>query len=275
MIRITCAIIAAFLLSAASVPLAIAEPAADARDSLEQLFDGFPDEQKEQIISDLIETGEHTRFFSKKTNLELLPDLPIREDIRRSVRELEPRIGMEALFLAPLPDPSASEAEKALYIYNTMLSVSTMQGINYYSASRERDRLLFARSHFVASVENEAPIPDPRVTVIPERLDMTVLQEDLTFGENFYGMRYIARGDAVLVTMENLTVMKYGIFPVLKKQNLQIYLIAVPLDRHVLFYGGFGAKVPAIPFLEEKAKNSFYNRIVALYRWFGTQLNNG
>lgn len=69
--------------------------------------------------------------------------------------------------------------------------------------------------------------------------------------------------------MRNLTRMLYqGIVPAVGPEELGLNLVVVPLGERLLFYGNSAARPISLLGMEARVQRSFYNRLVALYRWF-------
>ncbi len=239
-----------------------------ARPPARELVSHFPRER----YRELVEEGSLKHFFTDSVNLALAPQLPGLENTRTALEEMEPKIGVEALFLLRDRLAGDSEAERDLALYNIFRSVSTMEGIEYYSASRERMRIFYEESYAVADPDSREPRPDPTVSEIPRRDRIHVYQRDSSFGRNVYTVEYVRRENVYLMSMTNLTRMYYGIFPVVAPENLEIHLTVVETEEGYLFYGACGVNVISLFGLEDRAKDSFYNRIEALYRWFRSRV---
>jgi hypothetical protein len=216
----------------------------------------------------LISEGGIKHFFADTIELEIAPNVPGMANTRNALQQMEPKIGVEALFLLRKRIAGETEEERELALYNIFRSVSTMEGIEYYSASRERMRIFYIESYAVRSPDDREPLPDPVVSEVPPQDRIYVYQEDSSFGKNVYTVNYVRREDAYLMSMTNLTRMYYGILPVVAPENLEIHLTVVETEEGYLFYGACGVSVISLFGLEDRAKDSFYNRIEALYRWF-------
>ncbi|NBF39024.1 MAG: hypothetical protein GVY14_01280, partial [Spirochaetes bacterium] len=252
------------LLPALFVPVSASaqSPGGTARPPARELVSHFSRDSYRELIAE----GSLKHFFTDSVNLALAPQVPGLENTRTALEEMEPKIGVEALFLLRDRLAGDSEMERDLALYNIFRSVSTMEGIEYYSASRERMRIFYEESYAVADPDSREPLPDPTVSQIPRRDRIHVYQRDSSFGRNVYTVEYVRREDAYLMSMTNLTRMYYGIFPVVAPENLEIHLTVVETEEGYLFYGACGVNVISLFGLEDRAKDSFYNRIEALYR---------
>lgn len=211
-------------------------------------------------------------FFTDEVALEIAPDIPGIANTREALVEMKPKIGVEALFLLEERLPGESEEERERTLYNIFRAVSTMEGIRYYSASRERMRIFYEESYAIAGPDEREPLPDPLVSEVPREDHIYVFQRDSSFGKNVYRVEYLRREEAYLMSMTNLTRMYYGILPIVAPRNLEIHITVVETADGYLFYGACGVDVISLFGLEDRAKDSFYNRVEAIYRWFRSRI---
>ena len=192
--------------------------------------------------------------------------------IRRAMEELEPRMAVETVFVTALPTGFPEGRAGDLALYNLLRRVSTMTGIEYYSASRGRMRIFYHDSYAVDDIDRRLRQPDPVVRSIPRRDTILVFQRDSSFGENVHELEYRYREGNVYISMVNRTLMWYGIIPAIAADKLEVHLW---IQRHgdlVIFYGNTGVAVPSLFGIETRAHDSFHNRLIALFNWFQDQL---
>ena len=218
--------------------------------------------------------GGRTSFYRDAVETTLAPASPFREEIREDLLELAPRVGIE--ISAPISvDPIVFSDAGRLEIYNILRSISTMEGIEYYSASRDEMRIFYQESYAIADPEDRTRIPDPFVDQVPERSRVFAYQRDGSFGRNVQRLDYAFRDGETFVRIENETTMTYRLFPLVAPGNLRTFLVIQPdEDAGVLhFYGNMAVRVPALFGMEERSQDSFYYRIVALHAWFTDELD--
>ncbi|MCX7787009.1 MAG: hypothetical protein N2442_04870 [Spirochaetes bacterium] len=237
------------------------------------LFPALSEEER----TDLRTKGEVTRYYFESIPPRWMPKDRLGVDLLKEIEKVETVIGVESMHLLSYTAagslvPSSSEQrgdrDSLLTVYNLLLSVSTMKGLQYYSASRGRMRTLFAESYVIRSPEDPTPIPDPKVNLLPTEQVLFVFQEDLTFGKNITQWKYRSKGEELSISITNLTPMKYSFFTVADPGNMQIHLLVVPAEEGIVFYGCMVAKSPRFLGLEKTRTESFYNRIKALFTWF-------
>jgi hypothetical protein len=213
-----------------------------------------------------------TRFFfsREEAKLRYAPETFSTEIIAEKVASMDPTLGVESLYFIPYrEDESPREAyEKAGHI---LFSVSSMEGIEYYSASRERMRTLFTESVVIDSVRSDKPVEDLHFDTLPASVDFLVRQTDLTFGTNIYTTSFKGDEETLWFSMKNLTKMRYKFITMVGPESLEIHLLIHPLEKGMLFYGVCSVKSVSFFGLERSKKDSFFNRIEAMENWFENQ----
>lgn len=264
-------VLGAFFLGPGSSPLQAQSPrdatigAGEAR----RLIPGLRPSEARSLAAE----GAVTIYTLDGGSFRLAPEGSEIHSIRRSVEALNPRMAVESLFVAPLPSAFPEGREGDLFLYNLLRRVSTMTGIEYYSASRDRMRVFYHESYAVADKDLRQPLPDPVVTDIPSRDSILVFQHDSSFGRNVHELSYRYRPGNILITMRNLTTMWYGIIPAIGEENLEVHLWVQRHEGMVLFYGNTAVDVPSLFGIETQAHDSFSNRLEALFNWFSAELN--
>ena len=227
----------------------------------------------------LLEKGQFLRFHGKGFSPGLLPNTGLTASAARRIIGSDLNIGMEGLFftaLEELPPAYAAmdEAERRLRIYNILRSVSTLEGLEYYSASRGKMRLLFEESWAVADAARpRAALADPLVKSIPAKDSIIIHQKDKTFASNRSTMRFRAEGQVFAAEIVNITPMRYkGLIRVADPGNMQTHFIIVPVREGIVIYGAIAARTRDVRAFVERARNSFTNRVIALTGWYRSRL---
>jgi hypothetical protein len=238
------------------------------------IHDALPRLSAEQR-TELQSEGELTRFFDDDGILALLPGTTLEQKVREDIEGMELLIGVEALFAFDPPAALARQPNRDRYIYNVLRSVSTLEGIEYYSASRKRMRTFFYESYAIAEPESREPLPDPTVRTVPPEDAILVYQRDSSMGANVSRLTYRHTGDAIALSIENLTMMHYYLVPLVGPGNLHLHLMVIPGSEQFLFYGVCGVDARNFLGLAQRKRASFYNRIKAMYGWFVDELFAG
>lgn len=242
---------------------------------LKALLSEFTDQQRIALYN-----GEELINLGKSPDdVTLLPAFAYSSTIQNNIEAMNPNIFVEVLLLAPVPeefkrDSFSSQKERMRAIYNIFRKVSTLKGLEYYSHSRKRMRILFKEYFAINNLHDKKRVDDPVVSHVPAESEIHVQQTDSTFGKSYYEITYKSRENQILVTMQNASRLSYNFIPVVDKGGMQIMLGVIVLDDTILFYGTSSARVFGIFGLDKKIRHSFYNRIKAFHSWFTEHLSH-
>jgi len=252
--------IAILLLTAVFVPIAFSVP-------LEDIVPGQAAQLR--LTGDFI-----TETQLKNSSPKLLPfDSDLRQFLTVSMGSLNPGIMVEALYLYKKPeyaytDPTVWDNTQKTGLFNQMLAVSTLTGIQYYSASRGAMRTFFEYSNAVDGPDTKYPIPDPVYSTPPAELTLYARQTDLTFGDNVYRYNYTAAKSGIFFVQENITDLTYLTVPVIGKGNLRSVIAVFDCGDTLLFYIVSMTKAAPVPVMGNRIGSSFSNRAEAFMKWF-------
>lgn len=218
--------------------------------------------------------GESIRQSSsgKSAGLTLSPDHQAAAMIRSAVAVEEPDIFVEALFLWQKPSAGAPAAE-ILAVYNVLRSISTLQGVEYYSASRKKIRPLYVYSSLIAGPDDQSPVRDSRLQLLPSAPEtLFARQNDTTFGDNRYRITLAGGMDFITQHSTNLTRLSLGLVPVAGPGDVNVRLLVLSVDEGLLFYVASSARAAIVPGVRSTLETSFGNRAEAVYKWFSREL---
>ncbi len=262
--------LACILLSVA-VPASMAEAprnAARARAALQPYLPA-------QTVDGLVASGEihRSQYREKNAALSLTPNT---ESARRAVSFWvgePPPFFVESLYLFEKPaNRAGAPGAEASRVSVILRSVSRLEGIEYFSTSRQRMRTLYARSYAIDGEKTKRRVPDP-VSGNGHGVSALVLQEDLTFGENVYRYDFLETSTAAGFLSRNVTPMRYSILKAVDAENLRVSLIVEDLGEYLLVYGLTRATFSPVPGVESKLNASFTTRAQAIYAWFIREYN--
>lgn len=261
---------AVFLLLLCPQPL-VAQPSWSAG-AIEKFFPNLNGTQLQTLHS-----GEGvTNFYDEDMELDFAPSIDRWDSLHDDLVEFDPSVGIETIFLLPLSqieDAGQSAEQFRLRVYNTLRRVSTMEGVRYYSESRDRMRIFYEESYTIRGGDDRTRTPDQTVTQIPDRATIHIFQHDSSFGSNVYRAVYYHDDGTMTLSLVNLTRLYYrSIFPVVAPNNLRIKISIVPTDEGLVFYGNSAIDVITLLGMDDRVRDSFYNRVVALFGWFSDQL---
>jgi len=210
----------------------------------------------------------------------LLPrDSDLRRIVNTAIGSLGPSIMVETLYLYRKPShlDAASDGwpdEQRVSVFNDIMAISSMTGLQYYSASRRTMRTFYEYSYVVDGPNSRNRIPDPVFTRVPAALTLYARQKDLTFGDNIYRYDYATTRDAVYFTQDNITTLTIALIPVISRNNLKTIMAVIDCGDSILIYAVSMAKVLSVPGIWDRVSNSFSNRAEAVLGWFCGRLDN-
>lgn len=220
------------------------------------------------LASPIPEAGLRATTTGKSAGPTIMPLHPASSILGKALADEGPDVVVEALFSWKKPGRGSREAEM-LTLYNIFRSVGSLEGIEYWSASRNTMRLFYEISHLTSGPDSSDTVPDTWLPAIPiDRETLYARQKDLSFGDNRYQIGLQAGPDHVGITTTNLTTMRYGIIPVAAPGRLNVRVVAINADDAVLFYAVSSAKAAVLPGVRGRLESSFGNRAAALYTWF-------
>lgn len=197
-----------------------------------------------------------------------------------AVEAMEKGFGVAVGSLVPYPKgwKTMSGEERTLALYNTLLKVSTMTGLTYIShRAGDKEKTLFDECSMLSSDNKKDKIDDPVVTAVPSYAEYYSYQDDTSFGGNVYSMTYSVTGSEIFMDIRNNNDLKFMGISLVKKDKVNMSLDIEETEEGIYVYAlasvrDKNSKVNVI-FYTVDLELSFYNRIVALSKWFKNTLN--
>jgi len=223
--------------------------------------------------SQLRSTGSASLIQLKDPVPKLLPKHEaLTQFVSGIITVLKPNLAVETLYLY---EKSRSNSNlngwtdvQRNELFNQILAVSTLTGIQYYSTSRKSMRVFYESSQVIDGPQTKKPLPDPKFPQPPETLTLYARQKDLTFGDNIYRYDFKTTIDAFFLSQDNMTSLSYGIIPVMGKNKLRSILAVIDCGDYLLTYAITMADASTVFGLGDKIGNSFSSRAEAIYKWF-------
>lgn len=204
------------------------------------------------------------RYYALKKHLEAL------------CHDLDPSVMVETLHLYKKPEEARKPAWNNLEktdLYNSVLALSTLAGLQYYSASRGTMRTFYETSSVIDGPSSKKPLPDPVYPSPRAELTIYARQKDLTFGDNIYQYDFYSEKEAIIFVQQNLSPLNAGIIPAVGKNKLRSVVAVLDAGDYILIYAASMAKAASIPGMKDRLGNSFANRAEAIIHWFTDQAN--
>lgn len=181
---------------------------------------------------------------------------------------------IEALAVLPAPVGAArlSPPETLKKLALIMNSVHGMEGLEYWSASRQRMRTLYAEVYRVESPSNRAKLPDPAEVAIAGpgfSQAFYAYQRDLTFGGNVVKYEVRAGSSSIAMANENATPMRYFLIPLVSPGGMKSDIVVVPCKEGLLVH--FLSTIDAIDLAAGRVFESAGNKSLAVLGWFARE----
>lgn len=239
---------------------------------LAETLDNYLSSFLSREIIELLYKEKRWSLMGESTHIEVPQDL--KTSIKKSFSDFEPNLVIQALFLTKNTLKNLPLEGQLKELQNILRKVSQMKGIEYFSPSRQKMRLLYKQSYAINDPQNtQEPIRDPIISSLSLKDDKVyIFQEDLTFGKNIYLWTYSSNYRNICLSSVNITPLKYWGFSLVNPEGLKTMIFVIPFSEEILFYSLSYAKTIKFLGLEKSKKESFYQRMEALFHWFENQL---
>lgn len=201
--------------------------------------------------------GEGWSFYSKEKSsvdgagITLLPDFDQKEDVLIDLLANDPAMSIELLYSMPLPETGGKEIIP--FLFDRLQSISTMEGLEYYSANRDAMTVYLEKCYLVERPGRKGAVDDPEFSHVPDLWEAIVYQRDNTFGNNWYSLEMTNTEESIRMKLTNAQDMRYFIFSILNPGGVVIELILIPREDSLQFY--------AVSQLEIKSREVFGKKI--------------
>jgi hypothetical protein len=185
-------------------------------------------------------------------------------------RRLNINVMVETLFLFQKPaeaDRNGWTQNELSALYNEIIAISSLQGIQYYSASRSAMRIFYETSSVVDGPSTKRPLPDPSYWSPPAELSLYARQKDLTFGDNIYLYTYHYSPGIMIIIQENVTSLTYGIITAVGRNNLNSMVALLDAGDSIVIYAISMARTATFLGIRDRIGDSFSNRAEAILQW--------
>jgi hypothetical protein len=243
------------IMAAGSIPAAFASDFGKLQDF------GFSADQAERLGN-----GERLSNLTRNfDDLALMPQTAFADRLRESIGESRSKTFVEALYYIPtLTDASQ------LALVNSLLKISTLSGLQYYSRSEKITKTLIYSVSIIGEPGSKDFLPDLTVTQVPEQITFLFNQDDETFGAADYEalLQTDRRSGEISIAITNLDPLKQSVIKVADVRGMHTYLLAIPCDEGVLLYGLITNAKAAPSIIRNRMNESLLNRLDALKLWF-------
>jgi hypothetical protein len=163
--------------------------------------------------------------------------------------------------------PKHTRENEVATIAHILQSVSTLEGITYWSQRRKRETVLYPRCYMVDNPQNRKKVPDS-YDHMNSKAPAYYLQEDNSLGPALYEVRFTQTADRVIMDVYTLDPLKWGLFVMVPARGMHLRIevtdkgAAMELD--VLMEAALGRTNFAASYMDR----SLQARFEAVFRWF-------
>lgn len=172
-----------------------------------------------------------------------------------------------------IPAPSASMGlEWRLAALSRVLnSVHSMEGLEYWSASRQRARTLYAEAWRIDSPATRARLPDPAAppSTPGDAYSFYAWLRDLTFGGNVFRFDIAVGPASVLMLDENVSPIRYLLVPIVAPGGMKSRVHVIPCEEGLLVH--FFSTIDVSDFAAKRVFESAGNKALAVLGWFAKE----
>jgi hypothetical protein len=153
-------------------------------------------------------------------------------------------------------------------VAEVLQSLSTMEGIPYYSNTPKKEMVLYSKSYMVEDPRSRKKVPD-RFDHPQDTSPCFFLQKDNSLGEVVYRAVFHKNGGSASMMAVNMDNLKVGPFTVINRDSLQIYIsVTDGGGQELQIYALIQANIRKVPLAEGMIQRSFDARLDALHDWF-------
>lgn len=228
----------------------------------------------DEIAEELLKNGkiEHSSYMKEYTPCLGLKNTELGEKTatywEESGKTTEPVFYYEGIYLTK----KKAATEKGANIdelSNHVRALSTLEGVEYYSNTRKKMRILYEESYAVNNPEERLRIDDP-VDENPDGQVIYSIQKDSTFGKFLYKYSYFKRGNELLIRITNLDNLSFAGIKIIKPENMMTSILIYDLGDYYVTYTLIKVDVISVSIIENKMKKSFAARAEAMFSWLLT-----
>lgn len=233
----------------------------------------------ESIYERLIQEGSITDYrYVESEKFVLLPNSVYSEGLHRTMIKKEPGnfpYTYEGLHLIKKADllkqgTSGNTSITIEDISKVVRSLSTMEGLKYYSTTRNKEMVLFKKCYMIAGADDKTKVPDQNTGNADGQISYC-LQDDSSFGVNTYKLTYHQNEDSLWCNFTILDKMGVGPFRPIHPGKMIINILVIDCGDDILLYLCTDTDCLKLPGIKGQITKSMLARMNAVYEWFKTQ----
>lgn len=228
----------------------------------------------QKYYDELIKNGKIVITHDESSsNLELIPQSVYSSDIKGNLVEKQKKnfpFTYEALYYLPKKDLKKPEQVNIDKVSVACRSVSTMQGIKYYSTTRKKEVVLYDKVFTIANETSSTPVADD-ITGNANGKTIYCLQDDSSFGIIRFKIDYFQSNNEILSVFHNVDDVGIGPFRAIMPNKMIINLLVEDCGDSLLVYICADLDSKNFPGIKGQIIDSISSRMDSISKWFISQ----
>lgn len=250
-----------------------------AEPSIYDIISEFPPDRVEDLLS-----GQTIKYYS--INGQYVPGIAYDYTMGKSKATKDYNesdaftLGLASFIEYPESWKELEYDEKKLNIINTLLSVSTIEGITYKSyTAGDKPKVLFSEAYTLVDKDSKKEAYDVEFSYAPEEYsyEIAAYLKDSIFGGNKYLIKYDISESEIFMTITNYSDLKFMFFKAMSKGELNMCVDVVMTEEGIALFAlatVYGRDpVVKTPITEVDLPSAFMKRITSLKNWFFEEIN--
>ena len=155
-------------------------------------------------------------------------------------------------------------------VSRVLRSVSNMQGMNYYSSTKNKTLVLYEKAYMIDGENSKKKISDQN-TGNADGQTSWCYQKDNSFGDIFYKLNYYQKDNTMLAVFTTTSWIGIGPIKAIAPENLKIFIYVEDVGDEILLYLCTDLDSAKFPGIRGQITESMTSRMDAVYKWFMKQ----
>lgn len=155
-------------------------------------------------------------------------------------------------------------------ISRVVRSVSNMEGMLYYSSSKNKQVVLYEKAYMVDGENSKKKIPDQN-TGNADGQTSYCYQKDNSFSDIFYKLNYYQKDNTMLAVFTTTSWIGIGPIKAIAPGNLKIFIYVEEHADDIVLYLCTDLDSAKFPGIKTQLNDSMTSRMDAVYEWFMKQ----
>lgn len=152
-------------------------------------------------------------------------------------------------------------------VSRVLRSVSKMQGMNYFSTTKNKTLVLYDKAYMIESINSKKRIPDQNSGNANGQISYCY-QKDNSFSDIFYRLNYYQNENTMLAVFSTTNTIGIGPIKAIAPENLKIFIYVEDKGDEILLYLCTDLDSVKFPGIKGQITESMTSRMDAVYNWF-------